>query len=290
MKDKTLDSPLDRPMDRMDQWALILPSSTAPLADRMTRDLRGIYTLWLRDVIRLWRDRIRLIGSFVQPLLFLFILGSGLSPRLGAMGGGGGGRTLGYQDFMFPGIVGMSVLFTASFAGVAIVWDREAGFLKEVLVAPLSRTAVVIGKILGGATNSVIQGSLILSLMPFFHLHPPLMDIAGAFLVMVLIGLTQTSVGILLGVRMTSSQGFMVLMNFIILPLFFMSGALYPLDRLPHWLSIASRLDPMTYGIDLLRNALTGIHYYSVSTDVLALSSFLMAMSVLSIYLFNKAD
>ncbi len=280
----------EKAMDLQEQWSLVLPTTTTPLADRMTRDLRGIYTLWLRDVIRLWRDRIRLVGSFVQPLLFLFIMGGGLSPRLGAIGGGTGGKPIGYQDFMFPGIVGMSVLFTASFAGVAIVWDREAGFLKEVLVAPLSRTAVVIGKILGGATNSVVQGSLILSLMPLFHLHPPLVDIAGAFLVMILIGLTQTSVGIFLGVRMTSSQGFMVLMNFIILPLFFLSGALYPLDRLPYWLSIASHLDPMTYGIDLLRNALTGIHYHSVTMDFLAMGSFLLAMSVLSIYLFNKTD
>ena len=274
----------------MDQWTLVLPSSQPPLADRMTRDLGGIYTLWLRDVIRLWRDRIRLVGSFIQPLLFLFILGGGLSPRLGALGGAQGGQALGYQDFLFPGIVGMSVLFTASFAGVAIVWDREVGFLKEVLVAPLSRTAVVIGKILGGATNSVVQGSLILALMPLFHLHPHPGQIAGAFLVMILIGLTQTSVGILLGVRMTSSQGFMVLMNFIILPLFFLSGALYPLDRLPSWLSLASRLDPMTYGVDLLRHALTGIHYFSIATDLLTLGGFLLVISLLSVHLFNKTD
>ena len=274
----------------MDQWSLVLPSSQPPLADRMTRDLGGIYTLWLRDVIRLWRDRIRLVGSFIQPLLFLFILGGGLSPRLGALGGARGGQALGYQDFLFPGIVGMSVLFTASFAGVAIVWDREVGFLKEVLVAPLSRTAVVIGKILGGATNSVVQGSLILALMPLFHLHPHPGQIAGAFLVMILIGLTQTSVGILLGVRMTSSQGFMVLMNFIIFPLFFLSGALYPLDRLPSWLSLASRLDPMTYGVDLLRHALTGIHYFSIATDLLTLGGFLLVISLLSVHLFNKTD
>ncbi|MCL4484729.1 MAG: ABC transporter permease [Nitrospirae bacterium] len=273
-----------------DQWTLVQPSSRPLLAAKVTRDLGGIYTLWLRDVIRLWRDRIRLVGSFVQPLLFLFILGGGLSPRLGSMGGGMGGRSLGYQDFLFPGIVGMSVLFTASFAGVAIVWDREVGFLKEVLVAPLSRTAVVIGKILGGATNSVVQGSLILALMPLFHLHPHPGQLAGAFLVMILIGLTQTSVGILLGVRMTSSQGFMVLMNFIILPLFFLSGALYPLDRLPAWLSLASRMDPMTYGVDLLRHALTGIHYFSVTTDLMALIGFLIIISVLSVHLFNKTD
>ncbi len=273
-----------------EEWGMILPNEKRPLADRLTRDLQGVYTLWLRDVIRLWRDRIRLIGSIVQPLLFLFILGGGLSPRLGAMGVTHSGRPLGYQEFLFPGIVGMSVLFTASFAGVAIVWDREVGFLKEVLVAPLSRTAVVVGKILGGATNSVIQGTLILVLIPFFHLHPSLSRTMVAFLVMVMIGLTQTSVGILLGVRMTSSQGFMVLMNFIILPLFFLSGALFPLDRLPHWLSEASRVDPMTYGVDLLRHALTGVHFFSVWTDLLGMGIFLGLMSSLSIYLFTKAD
>jgi ABC-2 type transport system permease protein len=270
-------------------WSLI-KSSEESLADPLIRDLRGIYTLWLRDVIRLWRDRIRLVGSFIQPLLFLFILGGGLSPRLGSISQGSNGGSLGYQAFLFPGIVGMSVLFTASFAGVAIVWDREVGFLKEVLVAPLSRTAVVIGKILGGATNSVVQGGMILVLYPLFHLHPSSLQLVSAFFVMLLIGLTQTAVGILLGVRMTSSQGFMVLMNFIILPLFFLSGALYPLDRLPHWLSIASRLDPMTYGVDLLRHALAGVHYYSVATDLLTLIFFLSAMSMLSVHLFNRAD
>ncbi|MHB8368738.1 MAG: ABC transporter permease, partial [Leptospirales bacterium] len=245
---------------------------------------------WQRDVIRLWRDRIRLVGSFIQPLLFLFILGGGLSPRMGAMGVTGSGGTLGYQGFLFPGIVAMSVLFTASFAGVAIVWDREVGFLKEVLVAPLSRTAVVIGKILGGATNSVVQGSLILLLFPLFHLHPSLGRILLAFLVMILIGLTQTSVGILLGVRMTSSQGFMVLMNFVILPLFFLSGALYPLDRLPPWLAMASRADPLTYGVDLLRRALTGVHFHSMLTDLVSLGLFMGTMATLSVVLFNKTD
>ncbi len=270
-------------------WGLIRPTEES-LGEPLVRDLRGIYTLWLRDVIRLWRDRIRLIGSFVQPLLFLFILGGGLSPRLGAMSQNGQAAGLGYQGFLFPGVVGMSVLFTASFAGVAIVWDREVGFLKEVLVAPLSRTAVVIGKILGGATNSVVQGGMILALYPFFHLHPSPLQLLSAFLVMLLTGLTQTADGILLGVRMTSSEGFMVLMNFIILPLFFLSGALYPLDRLPHWLAIASRIDPMTYGVDLLRHSLVGVHYYSVLTDLSTLIIFLIAMSFFSVHLFNRAD
>lgn len=271
------------------QWALILKSE-GPMDDPLVRDLRGIYTLWLRDIIRLWRDRIRLLGSFVQPLLFLFILGSGLSSRVGSVGTMKAGTALGYQGFLFPGIVGMSVLFTASFAGVAVVWDREVGFLKEVLVAPLSRTAVVIGKILGGATNSIIQGSMILVLFPLFHLHPTPGHLLEAFVVMLLIGLTQTAVGILLAIRMTSSQGFMVLMNFIILPLFFLSGALYPLDRLPHWLTLLSRIDPMTYGVDLLRHAMTGIHYESTTRDFSMLVIFLSLMTILSIKLFNRAD
>ncbi len=268
----------------------VLEGAPPVLATPFRRDLMGIYTLWQRDVIRLWRDRIRLVGSFIQPLLFLFILGGGLSPRMGAMGVMRSGGTLGYQGFLFPGVVAMSVLFTASFAGVAIVWDREVGFLKEVLVAPLSRTAVVLGKILGGATNSVVQGSLILLLFPLFHLHPSPERIVLSFLVMVLIGLTQTSVGVLLGVRMTSSQGFMVLMNFVILPLFFLSGALYPLDKLPGWLSVASRIDPLSYGVDLLRWALVGVHYHSMLTDLASLCLFMGTMGVLSVVLFNKTD
>ena len=181
----------------------------------LKRDLRAIYTLWLRDIIRLWRDKLRLIGSFVQPLLFLFILGGGLRGRVVPPGDG----KMNYQSFIFPGILAMSILFTASFSGIAVVWDREVGFLKEVLVAPLSRTAIVIGKVLGGSTNSLIQASMLMGLTPFMGIHLSFGKTLMALGIMMMIGISQTAMGIALSVRMSSSQGFMVLLNFIILPL-----------------------------------------------------------------------
>ncbi len=249
----------------------------------LVRDLRAIYTLWLRDVIRLWRDKVRLVGSLIQPLLFLFILGGGLRGRFS----GGMAGSENYQQFIFPGILSMSILFTASFAGIAVVWDREVGFLKEVLVAPLSRTAVVLGKVLGGSTNSLLQALLLFALFPMFKIHVTIGQFIGAILTMFMIGLAQTAMGIALSARMSSSQGFMVLLNFIILPLYFLSGAMFPLSGLPTWLSMAVLADPLTYGVDLLRGILLGSHHFALPIDILALGSFGSAMIFLAAKLFN---
>ena len=249
----------------------------------LVRDLRGIYTLWLRDVIRLWRDKVRLVGSLIQPLLFLFILGGGLRGRLS----GGLAGSANYQQFIFPGILAMSILFTASFAGIAVVWDREVGFLKEVLVAPLSRTAVVLGKVLGGSTNSLLQALLLFALFPVFKIRLTIGQFLLALLIMLFIGLAQTAMGIALSARMSSSQGFMVLLNFIILPLYFLSGAMFPLNGLPKWLTVAVLADPLTYGVDLLRGILLGAHHFAFSMDMLALGSFGTGMIYLAAKLFN---
>ncbi|MDA8059361.1 MAG: ABC transporter permease [Nitrospiraceae bacterium] len=247
------------------------------------RDLRGIYTLWLRDVIRLWRDRIRLVGSFIQPLLFLFVLGGGLRGRVVPQGSG-----TNYQIFIFPGIVLMSILFTSSFAGMAVVWDREMGFLKEVLVAPISRTAVVVGKILGGASNSLIQGIFLLALAPFLKIYPSFGQIFFMLGVMLIVSLSQTAMGIALSARMSSSQGFMVLMNFIVLPIYFLSGAMFPLNQLPTWLSVLSQMDPLTYGVDLMRGILLGTFYYSVYRDIFIIMFFGLLMLYISVRQFQK--
>lgn len=249
----------------------------------LIRDLRGIYTLWLRDVIRLWRDRVRLIGSFIQPILFLFVLGGGLKGRVLSQG-----SQSNYQVFIFPGIILMSILFTASFAGMAVVWDREMGFLKEVLVAPISRTAVVIGKILGGASNSLIQGIFLLALAPFLNVFPSLGQLLMMLGVMLIVSLSQTAMGIALSARMSSSQGFMVLMNFIVLPIYFLSGAMFPLNKLPMWLSVLSQMDPLTYGVDLMRGILLGTFYYSIYRDILIIIFFGILMLYISVRQFQR--
>jgi len=256
--------------------------STLPTGP-LLRDLRGIYTLWLRDVIRLWRDRIRLVGSFIQPILFLFVLGGGLKGRFVPQG-----SQTNYQIFIFPGIILMSILFTASFAGMAVVWDREMGFLKEVLVAPISRTAVVVGKILGGASNSLIQGIFLLALAPFLKIFPSPGQLFLMLGVMLIVSLSQTAMGIALSARMSSSQGFMVLMNFIVLPIYFLSGAMFPLNQLPRWLSVLSQIDPLTYGVDLMRGILLGTFYYSVYRDILIIMFFGLSMLYISVRQFQK--
>ncbi|MHB1604970.1 MAG: ABC transporter permease [Leptospirales bacterium] len=258
-------------------------STQIVLPSPLLRDLRAIYTLWLRDIIRLWRDRLRLIGSFVQPLIFLFILGGGLRGR----GIVTGTSQMNYQTFIFPGILAMSILFSASFAGIAVVWDREVGFLKEVLVAPLSRSAIVIGKVLGGSTNSLIQATMLMVLAPFFGIHLSVGTTLISIGIMMMIGVSQTAMGIALSVRMSSSQGFMVLLNFIILPLYFLSGAMFPINGLPSWLNFLTRLDPVTYGVDLLRGIILGVHYFNYLQDLLALTLFGGLMIFFAVRLFN---
>lgn len=254
------------------------------LPSPFVRDLRAIYTLWLRDIIRLWRNRLRLAGSFVQPLIFLFVFGGGLRGRVVETGS----AHLNYQLFIFPGILAMSILFTASFAGIAVVWDREVGFLKEVLVAPLSRSAVVIGKVLGESTNSLIQSTMLLALAPFFGIHLSLEKTLIAIVVMMMIAISQTAMGIALSVRMSSSQGFMVLLNFIIMPLYFLSGAMFPINGLPPWLSFLTHLDPVTYGVDLLRGVILGVHHFTYLEDSLALVFFGGLMIFFAVRLFNE--
>lgn len=221
--------------------------------------LNGIITLWYRDVLHFTRDRARIIGSFAQPILFLFIFGTGLSASISPLGGGGAGQEgVSYVQFIFPGIIAMAVLFTAVFSGIAIVWDREFGFLKEVLVAPLPRWAIAIGKALGGATTAMVQGILMLIFAPFVGVSLSLGNVAGLIPVMFLTAFALSSLGLLIAVSMKSMQGFQLIMNFLMMPLFFLSGALFPLQNLPGWLTAFTRINPVSYGVDAIRHLVLG--------------------------------
>src|SRR5438876_257387 len=200
---------------------------TAPAA------LNGIYTMWLRDVLRFWRDRSRLAGSLAQPILFLLVFGAGLSPTMGLLARGQGGVS--YAQFVFPGIIIMAVLFTAIFSAISIVWDREFGFLKEVLVAPVPRWAVAVGKALGGSTTAMFQGTLMLIFAPFVGVELTPSTIAALFPVMFLTAFALSSLGLVVAARMKSMEGFQVIMNFVMMPMFFLSGALFPVTNLPGW-------------------------------------------------------
>jgi ABC-2 type transport system permease protein len=220
-------------------------------------DLRGVYIVWYRDVLRFTRDRARIVASMGQPLLFLVIFGSGLSASLGA----GVTQQLGnvsYVRFLFPGIVGMAVLFTAIFSAISILWDREFGFLREVLVAPVSRAAVVLGKALGGSTIAMLQGALLLILAPFIGVHLDPLVVIELLALMFVIAFAVTSMGILVASRLQTMESFQMIINFLVMPMFFLSGAFFPLRGLPGWMSALTRLDPVAYGVDPMRRVLLG--------------------------------
>ena len=217
----------------------------------LRHDLRAVSIVWRRELIRFRSDRLRAITSLVQPVLFLFVLGTGLS-RLASRGLPSG---IDFRTFIYPGVLAMSVLFTAIFSAASIVWDREFGFLREMLVAPVHRWAIVVGKALGGATVATFQGIIFLCLAGVAHVpYNPvlLLTLVGELL---LLSFTLTAFGVMMAARIKQIQAFMALTQMFVMPLFFMSGALYPLSGLPSWLTVLTRLDPLTYIVDPMRHA-----------------------------------
>jgi ABC-2 type transport system permease protein len=242
-----------------------------------------IYILWLRQLKRYFRSRARIIGSLGQPLLFLIALGFGLGPTYAKAGQGN------YLEFIAPGIISMSILFTALFSGIEIIWDRQFGFLKETLVAPVPRWQIMLGRTLGGATVAIFQGIIVLFLSSLvgFRLstvnHLPL-----ALLFMLLIAVLFTALGTAIASRLEDMQGFQLIMNFLIMPFFFLSGALFPLSNVPKALQIVASFDPLSYGVDGLRGAFTGLYHFGFHLDLLVLGGATLLLVALGSYLFSK--
>src|SRR5947207_8136162 len=226
----------------------VAAAQPAPV-DTRAASLRAIYIIWYRDILRYWRDRWRLVASLAQPLLFLVVFGSGLSSSLGSGGVFGSRGGLSYIQFVFPGIIGMSILFTSIFGAMSIVWDREFGFLKEVLVAPIDRWAVAIGKALGGTTQAMIQGLILLVLAPFVGVKLSLLTILEVVPLAFVLAFGLSAFGVMLASVMKSLQGFQVVMNFLMMPMFFLSGALFPLTNLPGWMTFVTPIDPASAGL-----------------------------------------
>ncbi|MDA8366284.1 MAG: ABC transporter permease [Actinomycetota bacterium] len=214
----------------------------------LATDLRGVRVVWRRELIRFARDRLRIVTSLVQPVLFLLILGEGLSVIARTPPG------VSFKTFMFPGIVGMTVLFTSVFSAMSIVWDREFGFLREMLVAPVDRWAIVLGKCLGGMTVATLQGVIFLALAGAADVpYDPLM-LLELVAIMALMAFALTAFGVLLASRIQQMQSFSVVVQFFVMPMFFLSGAVFPLVGLPSWLNALTKIDPLTYAVDPLRH------------------------------------
>jgi ABC-2 type transport system permease protein len=211
-------------------------------------ELRAIRIVWRRDLIRFANDRVRIAATLVQPLLFLFVLGSGLQQLSSA-----GTHGVNLKTFIYPGILCIAVMFTAMFSAASIVWDREFGFLREMMVAPVRRSSIVIGKCLGGATVACSQGIIMILLAPLVHVPYNVLLILGIFGLQLILAFTITAFGVMIAVRIKQMQAFFGVMQMIVMPMFFISGALFPVSGLPGWLAVLNRLDPLTYAVDPMR-------------------------------------
>jgi ABC-2 type transport system permease protein len=219
-------------------------------ARSLAGDLRAVKIVWQRELIRFSRDRMRILTSLLQPLLFLFVLGSGLS-RIAAAGTHG----VDLRTFVYPGVLAMAVMFTAIFSAASVVWDREFGFLREMLVAPVRRGSIVLGKCLGGATVAGFQGLLVIAMAGLVHVpYAPVM-LLEVFALQVLLAFAITAFGVMAAARITQMQSFMALTQMLVMPMFFISGALFPVAGLPVWLTFLNRIDPLTYAVDPMRRA-----------------------------------
>ena len=272
------------------------------------RALKGVYIVWYRDLLRLWRDKIRIVGAIGLPVLFLIIFGSGLSRTMGELVPG-----VDFTKFMYPGIIGMTVLMTALMSAVSIVWDREFGFLREVLVAPVNRASVVMGKALGGATVAMIQGTLILFMAPVFGISLSPLFVLKLWGLMLLVAWALGGLGILIASRMRSMEAFQVVMQMLVFPMVFLSGVFFPVGDLPTWLSVIVKVNPASYGVDAIRQLMLGRilpagegipslvgatplhlslfgHVMSIGDDVLVVAGFGVLTVALAMWAFSRQE
>ena len=247
--------------------------------------MSAVYILWLREMKRYFRSRVQIVASLGQPLLYLLVLGFGLGPVFQRAGNGN------YLQFVAPGVIGMTVLFSSIFSGLGLLFDRQFGFLKETLVAPVPRLQIMAGRTLGGATVAVMQGllvSVVCVIAGFRPVHFATMPLALIF--MLLIAVVFSALGVAIGSSLQDMQGFQLIMNFMVMPIFFLSGALFPLSGLPRVLALATSIDPLSYGIDGMRAVLLGITHFGASTDAVVLAAVGAVLLVIGAYRFSKIE
>jgi ABC-2 type transport system permease protein len=254
------------------------------MMDALTHNLKAVYVISYREFKKFVRERSRLMGTMARPILWLFMMGGGLSQMVKPEGG------ISYIQFLFPGIIGMTILFASIFSAISIVWDREFGFLKEILVAPISRFSIVFGKAMAGTTISMVQVLIMVMFIPFLGISITFTQFLLLIFCAGLLAFALTSFGILVAARMSSYEGFNIIMNFLVMPMLFLSGALYPVKRLPPVLKELTHVNPLTYGVDALRNALSLGPEYPLSLDLLVIAGFLVVAVTLANYSFRKTS
>lgn len=243
-------------------------------------------TIARRDILRNLRQKSQLYGSIARPIMWLFILGNGLRGSFGTLPGG-----FSYMQYIFPGMLAMNILFASIMSGTTIIWDREFGFLKEIMVAPISRMSIVFGKTLGGSAGATLQGVIVLAFFPLVGLKLSLLQILFTLLAMFIISISITSLGILIASRMTSFEGYSTINNFLVLPLFFLSGAMYPVDNVPAWLKPFIYINPVTYAVDLLRGIVLGTKAEIILSTGIILCFALIILSLTNlIFIKNPKD
>jgi ABC-2 type transport system permease protein len=257
--------------------------------------IQPIITIWTREIIRYWRDKTRIVSSFFQPLMFLVIFGAGLASTLTQ-----GNFGVDFVKFMYPGIIAMSVMGTAFFSTVSTVWDREFGFLKEILVAPISRTSISIGKALGATTIASLQGLILLIIAPFIGVQLHILAVLQLFGLMILLSFAISGIGLLIASLMKTTETFGLVMQVLIFPMFFLSGAFFPLTNVPGWMTIISRINPLTYGVDVMRRTiltsevtqqtLDRLVIYPITVNVLFLIGFSIVMISAAVLAFNRKE
>ncbi len=245
-------------------------------------EIEGIYAVWLREAKIYAREKERLISSVISPLLWIFGFGAGVGSTVDVIEG------FNYQVFIYPGIVVMTVLFTSLFYGIYIIWDRKLDFLKEVLVAPVSRASVFAGKMLGGATDAMIQVIFLLMIGLFISVPLTPLIVVEAFLMLLLISTAMVSIGLVIGANLQSPEGFSLVINFVMWPMFFFSGALFPTNNLPAWLAAVTYVNPLTYGVDALRGIILHINRFSIFLDAAIMLLFALIMMGLGILSFRR--
>jgi ABC-2 type transport system permease protein len=256
-------------------------SDPSPIA----MSFEAIYGIWLRDLKKFWRERSRLWSGVARPILWLLILGSSLKPAISTTSLNG---AVDYQQYIFPGVIALTLIFSSLQSSTSIVWDREFGVLKAVLAAPVPRLAIILGKTLGGATQATMQGVITMLFAPLIGLWPSPTVVVGLFVMMFLISFSLTAMGVVIASKMTSFEGFGAISNFVVMPMYFLSGAIYPTTNVPDWLKPLIVLNPLSYGVDALRQITLGIGSFPFLLDLGFLIAFAVVMLAIARPLFNR--